>query len=674
MAGTEANPQRVENESPTTCEVLLLRPLAPESGKPPAVPGELSDEDYSLRRISLKGGLTLLEAARIAGFPIGTECGGFGKCTRCRAIPLALGDKDRPGPHPPSWLTPPNAAERNQLSPEELGAGWRLACQLKVEGDLAALAPHPSDKVGRKSIDTSIPLLLEPWAERVAFCSDLAVEEDAALAIRRGLRKMSLSGRLKELPRLEGEIVLRLNEAILWNQEASVVSLTITEGEVVDVEAGDTSKRVYGAVIDIGTTNICGYLVHLINGSLLAEAVRPNSQRTWGWDLMARVHAASQREHGGKEALDELTSAVREDVDRILGDLLRQARVRRRDMISLIFVGNSVMHHFFFGLPVESFGVAPYVPLKDEGMGFSPADLGVRLPSSARAHFLPLIAGFVGADALGVALALDLGREELKKPLLALDLGTNVEILLACQDGNLWCTSTPAGPAFEGGEIRCGMSSVPGAISEIDVIEDHLEFRTIESSPPAGICGTGLIEVVACLLDLGVIDNSGRILPAEESLEGVPESVRRRIVEKDGVRRFILEEAGRSASGSHIFLDQWDVRKLQSAKAAVMAGANILLREAGIEWGELETVFLAGAFGAHLRSGRAARIGLIPPLPEDRVRIVHNAAASGGRLALLSREKLAQAAELKVMTRNVELAGHPEFQDAFVQAIPFPGA
>ncbi|MDP7168091.1 MAG: ASKHA domain-containing protein, partial [Nitrospinota bacterium] len=158
------------------------------------------------------------------------------------------------------------------------------------------------------------------------------------------------------------------------------------------------------------------------------------------------------------------------------------------------------------------------------------------------------------------------------------------------------------------------------------------------------------------------------------SLEGVPESVRRRIVEKDGVRRFILEEAGRSASGSHIFLDQWDVRKLQSAKAAVMAGANILLREAGIEWGELETVFLAGAFGAHLRSGRAARIGLIPPLPEDRVRIVHNAAASGGRLALLSREKLAQAAELKVMTRNVELAGHPEFQDAFVQAIPFPGA
>jgi uncharacterized 2Fe-2S/4Fe-4S cluster protein (DUF4445 family) len=567
---------------------------------------------------------------------------------------------------------PPNAVERRQLSSEELEAGWRLACQLKVEGDLAALAPHPSDKVGRKSIDTSIPLFLDPWAGRIAFSPEPERDEETVSAVRHSFREMSLSGRLKDHPRLEGEIVSRLNEAVRGNQEASMVSLTIAEGEVVDVEVGDTSKQVYGAVIDIGTTNICGYLVYLINGSLLAETVRPNSQRAWGWDLMARVHAASRREHGGKEALDELTSTVREDVDRVLGDLLRQTRVRRRDVISLIFVGNSVMHHLFFGLPVETFGVAPYVPLKDEGTGFSPADLGLRLPPSARAHFLPLFAGFVGADALGVALALDLGREELEKPLLSLDLGTNVELLLACPDGNLWCTSTPAGPAFEGGEIRCGMSSVPGAISEIDINGEHLEIRTIEGSPPAGICGTGLIEVAGCLLDLGVLDYSGRILPAEESPAGVPESVRRRIVEKEGVRRFILEEAGRSASGSPIFLDQWDVRKLQSAKAAVKAGANLLLREAGVEWGELETVFLAGAFGTYLRPGRAVRIGLIPPLPEDKVRVVHNAAGSGGRLALLSREKLAHGVELKEKVRNVELAGRSEFQDAFLHAIPFP--
>jgi uncharacterized 2Fe-2S/4Fe-4S cluster protein (DUF4445 family) len=387
---------------------------------------------------------------------------------------------------------------------------------------------------------------------------------------------------------------------------------------------------------------------------------------------MSRVHAASSRSHGGSEALGSLTAAVRGDVGRILGDLLRQARMRRRDLVGLVFVGNSVMHHLFLGLPVESFGEAPYVPLQDEGVKFSPAEMDLRLSPSARAYFLPLFSGFVGADALGVALALDLGRKNLSKPVLALDLGTNVEILLAGPGGNLWCASTPAGPAFEGGEIRCGMPSVPGAISGVDVREGRLEIHTIEGAPPAGICGTGLIEAVGCLLDLGVLEDSGRMLPAEELPPGVSESVRARIVEKDGGRHFVLEEAARSASGSPIYLDQWDVRQLQSAKAAVRAGAELLLREAEIEWKALGDIYLAGAFGTYLRPERAVRIGLLPPLPADRIHIAHNAAGSGGRLALLSRAKLAQADELKRKAQFVELAGRPEFQDAFIQAISFP--
>ena len=319
---------------------------------------------------------------------------------------------------------------------------------------------------------------------------------------------------------------------------------------------------------------------------------------------------------------------------------------------------------------MESFGEAPYVPLKDEGVKFSPVKMDLRLSPSARAHFLPLFSGFVGADALGVALALDLGRKNLSKPVLALDLGTNVEILLASPGGNLWCASTPAGPAFEGGEIRCGMSSVPGAISGIDVREGRLEIRTIEGAPPAGICGTGLIETAGCLLELGVLDDSGRILPAEELPPGVPESIRARIVEKDGGRQFILA-AARSASGSPVYLEQWDVRQLQSAKAAVRAGADLLLQEAGIEWEALGGIYLAGAFGAYLRPERAVRIGLLPPLPADRIHIAHNAAGSGGRLALLSRAKLAQASELKRKAQFVELAGRPEFQDAFIQLLFF---
>ncbi|MFQ5895206.1 MAG: ASKHA domain-containing protein, partial [Nitrospinota bacterium] len=330
-------------------------------------------------------------------------------------------------------------------------------------------------------------------------------------------------------------------------------------------------------------------------------------------------------------------------------------------------------HHLFLGIPVESLGVAPYVPLVDEDVAFRPRDLGLRLPPGARAHFLPLLAGFVGADAVGVALALNLDRPGREKAALAVDLGTNVELLLGTPDGVLWCASTPAGPAFEGGEVRCGMAAGEGAICAMDVQEGRIRLCTIEGLPAAGICGTGLVEVVAGLLDLGVVEPSGRMRPAEELPEGASEALRRRIFESDGGRGFTLEEGRNSASVRPIVLEQWDVRRLQFAKAAVRAGADLLLQAAGLAWEDVGAVRLAGAFGAHLRSERARRAGLLPPVPLERVRVVNNAAASGARLALLARAELERASALKERARYVELAGRPEFQDAFVKALPFPG-
>ncbi len=228
MAGTKSSPGAGKNESAETCEVLLLRPPSPESGGAATAPESDLQEEHARRRVFIERGLTLLEAARIAGFPIGTECGGFGKCTRCRAIPLGIGDKGEIGSHPPYWLPPPNAAERRQLNTEELEAGWRLACQLKVEGGLAAMAHHPSDRVSRKSIDTSIPLLLDPWVERSAFSLEPGME-DAPAAIRRALEVMHRDGRLKEMPRLDGDIASRLDEVVREIKKASTVSLTIVD-------------------------------------------------------------------------------------------------------------------------------------------------------------------------------------------------------------------------------------------------------------------------------------------------------------------------------------------------------------------------------------------------------------------------------------------------------------
>jgi uncharacterized 2Fe-2S/4Fe-4S cluster protein (DUF4445 family) len=422
-------------------------------------------------------------------------------------------------------------------------------------------------------------------------------------------------------------------------------------------------------VVDIGTTNVCGYLLDLETGALLAEAWRSNSQRPWGADLMTRVLAASPPDAGGKGAAEELTRAVRRDVDQVLTDLLRQVRARRPQVAGLVLVGNSVMHHLFMGMAVESFGAAPYMPLASGGVAFSPRDLGIRLDASSKAHFLPLLAGFVGADAVGVALALGLDRPERESVSLALDLGTNVEILLGVPGGEIWCASTPAGPAFEGGEIRSGMGAGPGAICGMDVREGDFVLRTIGDLSAAGICGTGLIEAVAGLLDLGVIDPSGRFRAAAGPGKALPESLARRLLDGDGERGFLLALGGRLGP---VVLGQWDVRKLQAAKAAVRAGADLLLKEAGLRWDEVREVFLAGAFGTHLRPERAVRIGLLPPESADRVRVVNNAAASGGRLALLSRAELERATALKSKARYVELAGRKEFQECFIGALPFP--
>jgi uncharacterized 2Fe-2S/4Fe-4S cluster protein (DUF4445 family) len=440
----------------------------------------------------------------------------------------------------------------------------------------------------------------------------------------------------------------------------------------VDIEPGDSARKSYGAVIDIGTTNLVGYLIDLTTGTLLAEAGRPNGQSAWGADLMARVLAATPRARGGEDARDQLTRAVRRDIDMLLTSLLRQIRARKRHLLSLVFVGNSVMHHLFLGIPVESLGIAPYVPVIEEDVAFRPRDLGLRLPSSARAHFLPLLTGFVGADAVGVALAVGLDHPCREKAELALDLGTNVELLLGMPDGVIWCASTPAGPAFEGGEIRSGMLFGPGAISAMDVEGEKFRFRTIDGLAPVGICGTGLVDVVAGLLDLGVIEPSGRVRTAEELARDKSDELCCRIFEEDGRRGFLLAESENPTLARRIVLDQWDVRKLQAAKAAVRAAGDLLLQTAGIAWEDVGAIHLAGAFGTHLLPERAARIGLLPPLPLDRVRVVNNAAASGARLALLSRADLKRASDLKKRTRYVELAGRTKFQDAFFEALPFP--
>jgi len=670
MAATVKDTPPRGNLRAPACEIRFSRRLGP-SGEGSAGPGPDHETlEKSELRVRVPAGTTLLEAARAEGYPIGTDCGGFGKCRRCRSLLLAPGRRGEAAPAPPSWLDPPTPAEQRQLSQEERDAGWRLACQVRVKGGLTAFVPFPEDRPARKSIDTQLPVRIKPWAERSTIWLRGKGEKEEGVLVERTLSALR---RRRPGLRIDESLALRLPSPRQGAEGRDVpLTVTITNGCVVDLECEKSERKAYGAVIDIGTTNLCGYLIDMATGALAAESARPNTQREWGADLMTRVLAASPAERGGKDALARLSRAVRRDVDEVLTDLLRRVRAKRRHLIALIFVGNSVMHHLFLGLPVESFGFAPYAPLRKEGVAFRPAEKGIRLPPSSRAHFFPLLAGFVGADAVGVALALNLDRTKGDRAILALDLGTNVEILLGIPGESLWCASTPAGPAFEAGEIRCGMTSGPGAVCEVDVRDGEISLRTIEDAPPRGICGTGLIDAAAGLLECGVIDPTGRMRGAEELPAGTPEDIRRRIFEAGGSRKFMLWGDASPLSANGVYLDQWDVRKLQAAKAAVRAGVGLLLAEAGLGWGDVGDVCLAGAFGTSLRPEKILRIGLIPEKPPEHIRSVGNAAASGARLALLSRTELKRAGEIQERVQYVELAGRPEFEKAFIEAIPFP--
>ncbi|MFQ5896203.1 MAG: 2Fe-2S iron-sulfur cluster-binding protein, partial [Nitrospinota bacterium] len=304
-------------------------------------------------------GTHILGAARAAGLPLGAECGGFGKCRCCRVVPLAPAEGGRGAP---AWLGCPNAAERRQLTPEELAAGWRLACQTPVRGDLAVLAPLPDDRPARKTIDTSLPVRLDPWAERLSLRVEAGEGREGGALMARALAALRLRKDSPGRPSVDVGLFPRLEPHLSRAlTQKTPLTLTLVEGAVVDLEPGDTARKAYGAVIDIGTTHLYAYLIDLATGALLAEVGRPNSQRAWGADLMARVLAATPRAGGGGGAREELTRAVRRDVDQIITTLLRQSRVRKRHLVSLTFVGNSVMHHLFLGIPVESLGVAPYV-------------------------------------------------------------------------------------------------------------------------------------------------------------------------------------------------------------------------------------------------------------------------------------------------------------------------
>lgn len=413
----------------------------------------------------------------------------------------------------------------------------------------------------------------------------------------------------------------------------------------------DPGLNGYGIACDIGTTTVVCHLIDLSTGCLLATAGEGNAQRAYGGDVIARIKASME---GRRPAL---TAAVTGQLSRMIGELCASADIPVGDVCRMAVAANTTMCHLLAGLPPDGMGAAPFTPASLFGSCYDARILN--LPFDGEVYICPAISGYVGGDITADLLAAGLDLTD--TPTLLIDVGTNGEMALGCGE-RFVCCSTAAGPAFEGAQIRFGMTAAPGAVSEVRWVDGKVVCSVIGGGEALGLCGSGLIDAVAVMLEQGAIDETGRMLDAEE--DDIPEELVPYLFLMDGVPAFRLT--------GEVAVTQQDVRKLQLGKGAIAAGIQVLLGSYGADFGQVGALLLAGGFGSYIRPESAARIGLIPAELLGVTKAIGNAAAQGAQAALVSVDARDRLAKLQKNMDYRELSGLPQFNDAYLDAMMFP--
>jgi uncharacterized 2Fe-2S/4Fe-4S cluster protein (DUF4445 family) len=412
------------------------------------------------------------------------------------------------------------------------------------------------------------------------------------------------------------------------------------------VALGAPSTRWLGLAVDIGTTKVAGYLIDLESGKTLASKGLMNPQISYGEDVVARIVAASKSPADAAR----LQALLAEALSQLTADLCAETDTKPEDVVETVVVGNTAIHHLFLGLPVKQLGLSPYVPATDVSLDIKAREIGLQIAPGAYVHLLPNIAGYVGADHVAMLLATRLA--DTNGVTLAIDIGTNTEICLNYK-GKMTSVSCASGPAFEGAHIRFGMRAAPGAIEHVRLEEGRLEVQTIAGEPPIGICGSGLLDIVAQLRLNDFLDRGGKM------------STHPLIRNQNGTSEFVLAER---PDLDDITISQKDVRELQLAKAAIRLGIQALVEAEGLTENDLEQVIIAGAFGTFIDVESAITIGMLPDLPLERFKQVGNAAGTGARLALISQSEREKANQIAQRDGYIELAKVPNFNRKFAQA------
>jgi uncharacterized 2Fe-2S/4Fe-4S cluster protein (DUF4445 family) len=626
------------------------------------------------RRGRVEVGTSLLDAARQMGVEIESICGGLLTCGKCQ-VQVEAGIFQKHGlVSGAEHVSPPNDEEQYLL--QRLNSqGCRLACSAYVQGDLLITVPEASrahKQIIRKSA-TERAIDIAPAVRKV-----YVEVEKAELGEHRGDwgRLQDALANQWQLDNLSIDLMAlrRLQPALRKGKWAVTVTLW-QDREALDVQPG-YEEGVYGLAVDVGSTTVAGFLCNLRTGELLATESVMNPQVTYGEDLMSRISYAMTHSNG----LDKMHTAIIDTLNRLAASAARQAGLRARDIHEAVFVGNTTMIHILLGIDPLELGGTPFALANRDSMDIKARDLGLRLHRSANVHVLPAEAGHVGADNVGVLIAEEPYNQD--EIVLTVDVGTNAEIVLGNRDW-MFSASSPTGPAFEGAQITFGMRAAPGAIERVRIDTQTLQARfrvigedawsdawqlgpqvSLEAQPnhlAAGICGSGIIEAVAEMYLAGIIQPDGRFDPNLEN---------ELILWQGRKGAYILAAAEQSSTGEPILVTQDDVRNIQLAKAALYAGAKLLMNRAGAR--AVERIILAGAFGSYIDPKYAMILGLIPDCRLDRVYAVGNAAGDGARIALLNRHKRAEAQRIAHWIRYIETAVDEEFQTEFVNAMHLP--
>ena len=616
------------------------------------------------RRGRINEGKTILEAAQNLGVDLQNVCGGKAQCGKCKVLIVEGGTEQHKIISHIDNLSPAEEAEKKVLDSQQLKNGWRLACQARIGGDVIVFVPDESQAdsqiiakaPGKRTIDIKPAVKHYCMALRPADLNDPTADWERlkfALCETPGLNDL----------KADYHLLCNLQD-IMRNDHWKVTASVWMDREVIDLKPGFTEKHC-GLAVDVGTTTIAAYLCDLGTGEVLGTESMVNPQVVYGEDVMSRITHAM----GHPDGMKTLNDVILLGLNKMIRDITLQPGISEQEIVDMVCVGNTCMHHLLLGINPEQLGRSPFVPALHYSLDIKARDLGLKISTGAYVHLLPIIAGFVGADTVGVMIAEE--PQNLEETVLIIDVGTNGELVLGNRE-KLICSSCATGPALEGATIKHGMRAAPGAIEivRIDPVTKEVKFKVVGKTgwntgqkgiQAKGICGSGIIDAVAEMFSAGILEKSGRFVSGLDTPH-------LRLTDDGPV--FVIAWPHETASHQEIVICQRDVRAVQLAKGAIYAAARLMMQQLNVT--KLDKVILAGAFGSFIDKRSAATIGMFPDCDLENVQTVGNAAGDGARIALLNIDKREEANRMAREVAYLELTTSPDFQNEFVNALHFP--